>query len=162
MWQSRGFFNKPWSFCSSPGAHRLHSPEESNIKLSRQPHLPLMFGLLNINNVSSASSVSVSKSARCAFFLRNSLTPPWAISSSQFPFVFVYSSIVGKAVTTPAWDTNFQNYVFRLIFLKYIYIYLTVPGLSCGMQYLFPLWLVESSSLMRDWTWILCTVSVKS
>ena len=59
------------------------------------------------------------------------------------------------------YNPNFQTMCLGLS-LKYLFIYLTVPGLSCGMQDLFLLWLVESSFLMRDWTWILSTVGVKS
>ena len=48
------------------------------LKLSPQPHVPLMFGLLNTNsldNLSSTKSISVPNSVSCAFFSMNTLTP---------------------------------------------------------------------------------------
>ena len=46
----------------------------------------------------------------------------------------------------------------------YLFIYVAIPGLSCGMQglFFFKLWHVESSSLTRDRSPVPCTGRVDS
>ena len=52
--------------------------------------------------------------------------------------------------------TTISLFSFLKIFLfSYVFIYLAVPGLSCGMSDL-QLWHVGSSSLIRDRTWATC------
>ena len=54
---------------------------------------------------------------------------------------------------------------FLLLLFIYLFIYVAVPGLSCGMQgllFFFKLWHVESSSLTRDRIPVPCTGRVDS
>lgn len=71
------FESRIWTGCPEGWSFRW-SGEVHMLKLSPQPHVPLMLGLLNTNSLESfvsTKSISVPSSVSWAFFSMNTLTP---------------------------------------------------------------------------------------
>lgn len=65
------------------------------LKLSPQPHVPLIFGLLNTNsadNFVSIKSISLPNNDSCALRSINNLAPSCTTSSSNLFFSVAYSN----------------------------------------------------------------------